>query len=85
MRGTPVLLYRRDLATKERWPFVLHSATALPMVVAISEIGVRTGSMNATTAAALVGAGMISVLLFPAIAEAMLSEIQQERPAKQRS
>jgi hypothetical protein len=41
--------------------------------------------MNASTAAALVGAGMISVFLFPAIAEAMLSEIQQERPAKQRS
>jgi hypothetical protein len=55
------------------------------MVVAISEIGVRMGSMNASTAAALIGAGMISVLLFPAIAEAMLSEIQQERPAKQRS
>jgi hypothetical protein len=55
------------------------------MVVAISEIGVRTGSMNATTAAALVGAGMISVLLFPAIAEALISEIQQKRPAKRRS
>jgi predicted lysophospholipase L1 biosynthesis ABC-type transport system permease subunit len=84
VRGTPVLLYQRDLARNERWPFVLYSA-ALPMVVAISEIGVRMGSMNASTAAALIGAGMISVLLFPAIAEAMLSEIQQERPAKQRS
>ena len=85
VRGTPVLLYRRDLARNERWPFVLYSATALPMVVAISEIGVRTGSMNASTAAALVGAGMISILLFPAIAEALLSEIQQEPPARQRS
>ena len=36
VRGLPVFLYRKDLAKNERWPFVLYSATALPMVVAIS-------------------------------------------------
>jgi Kef-type K+ transport system membrane component KefB len=73
VRGTPVLLYYKDLTRKERWPFVLYSATALPMVVAISDIGVQTGRMSPSTAAALVGAGIVSVLLFPAIAERSLS------------
>lgn len=73
VRGLPVLLYRSDLTKDERWPFVLYSATALPMVVAISEIGVRTGRMRPSIATALVGAGLISVLVFPALAEVLLS------------
>lgn len=73
VRGTPVLFYRGDLASDERLPFALYSATALPMVVAISDIEVRTGRLHSNTAAALIGAGLVSVLLFPAIAEALLS------------
>jgi Kef-type K+ transport system membrane component KefB len=73
VRGTPVFLYPKDLAKEERWPLALYSATALPMVVAITSIGVRTGHMRSNVAAALVGAGLLSVLLFPTIAGAMLS------------
>jgi hypothetical protein len=43
----------------------LLSATQLPLVVAIGEIGVRSGELNPETAASLVGAGMVSVLVFP--------------------
>jgi len=43
----------------------LISATALPLVVAITEIGVSTSQMRSETAAAVVGAGMPSVLLYP--------------------
>jgi Kef-type K+ transport system membrane component KefB len=81
VRGLPVFLYRKDLAKNERWPFVLYSATALPMVVAISEIGVRMGRMRPSIAAALVGAGLISVLLFPAIAEALLARDSLPKPS----
>jgi Kef-type K+ transport system membrane component KefB len=42
VRGAPVFLYRKDLAKEQRWPFALYSATALPMVVAITDIGIRT-------------------------------------------
>ena len=35
------------------------------MIVAITTIGVQMGEMRSSTAAALVGAGMISVILFP--------------------
>ena len=65
VRGVPVLLYRHELAKEEFVPFALYSATALPFVIALTELGVSTGRMRTPNAAALVGAGMLSVLLFP--------------------
>ena len=66
VRGVPVLLlYRRDLSRAQMLPMVLLSATALPLVVAITEIGLETGRMRPQNAAALVGAAMLSVLIFP--------------------
>ncbi len=44
------------------------TATALPLLVALSEIGLRSGRMLPENAAALVGAGVISVALFPLMA-----------------
>jgi Kef-type K+ transport system membrane component KefB len=74
VRGVPVFLYGNDLPRYERLPFALYSATALPMVVAIANVGVRTGKLSSGIAAALVGAAVISVLLFPTIAGALLSK-----------
>jgi Kef-type K+ transport system membrane component KefB len=68
VRGLPVLLYRRDLPPGSRLPFALLSAAALPLVVVITDIGVQTNRMRPATAAALVTAGLISVLVFPLIA-----------------
>jgi hypothetical protein len=45
--------------------------TALPLIVAITEIGLQTHRMKPENAAALVGAGMLSVLLFPSTAFAL--------------
>src|SRR5207245_10623129 len=72
VRGGPVLLYRKDLSRGEQSPFALYSATALPLVVAITHIGVTTGRLQPEIAAALVGTGLLSVLMFPTIAEALL-------------
>lgn len=80
VRGTPVFLYRKDVAREERWPFALYSATASPMVVAIASIGVRTGHMRSDVAAALVGAGLLSVLLFPSMAGSLLSRGARAAP-----
>jgi len=66
VRGGPALLYGKDLAKGERLPFVLYASTTLPMVVAISDIGVQSGRINNEVAAGLVGAAMLTVLLFPA-------------------
>ena len=73
VRGAPVVLYRNDITRNQRLPFVLYSATALPLVVAVTNIGVRTGQLRSDMAASLVGAGLLSVLLFPAPAGMLLA------------
>lgn len=68
VRGAPMVWYRGQFhSTRERLSLALLSATALPLVVVITELGVESGQMRSSTAAALVGAGMCSVVIFPAI------------------
>jgi Kef-type K+ transport system membrane component KefB len=68
IRGVPVFLYKKELTDEEKLPFALYSATGLPLILIISEIGVSSGLMQPDKAAILVGAGMLSVLLFPILA-----------------
>lgn len=69
VRGAPVfLLYRTAIPRADRLPLTLYSATALPLVVAVTTIGLETGHMRPENAAALVGAAMVSVLVFPLLA-----------------
>ncbi len=76
VRGLPILVvYRRALAPRERVQLMLLSATTLPLLVALTQIGLSTGTMLPENAAALVGAGVLSVLCFPLIATAL------QRPA----
>ena len=49
-------------------PSCCSRATGLPIIVAVTGIGVESGDLRAGTASALVGAGMLSVLLFPLLA-----------------
>ena len=65
VRGLPALFIRRELDLRSRIALGLLSATQLPLVVAIADIGVRSGRLKQETSAGLVGAGMVSVLLFP--------------------
>jgi Kef-type K+ transport system membrane component KefB len=72
VRGLPTLLvYRRALHLRQRVELTFLAATALPLLVALSEIGLENGSMLPENAAALVGAGVLSVLVFPAAAVAI--------------
>ena len=59
---------------------LLVASTALPLVVAIAEIGRRNGTMLPENAAALVGAGVLTVLLFPAAAVALRRGADRGRP-----
>ena len=71
-RGLPTLLvYRTALPRARRFELVFIVSTALPLLVALSEIGLETGHMLPENAAALVGAGVLSVLVYPAIAVAI--------------
>jgi len=48
-------------------------ATSLPFIVAATAIGLDLGLLDGAQAAALIGAGLLSVLLFPAAGLAVLS------------
>src|SRR4029450_4331517 len=64
----PLLFYRRDLPMRGRVQMMLLTATALPLLVALAKIGLESGTMLPENAAALVGAGVLSVIVFPAVA-----------------
>ncbi len=67
VRGLPaLLLYRGALPrARDRYALATYSATALPLVVAITEVAVQDGHMRSSTAAALVGAAIVSTVVFP--------------------
>jgi Kef-type K+ transport system membrane component KefB len=66
VRGTPaLLLYRGVLEARQRAALAFFSATQLPLVVAITTLAVDGGHMTSSTAAGLVGAAMLSTLVFP--------------------
>jgi Kef-type K+ transport system membrane component KefB len=72
VRGTPaLLLYRGVLAARDRVALAFYSATELPLVVAITTIAVDQGHMRTSTAAALVGAAIISTATFPFVGLAL--------------
>jgi Kef-type K+ transport system membrane component KefB len=72
VRGTPaLLLYRGVLAARERAALAFFCATELPLVVAITTIAVEGGHMRSSTAAALVGAAILSTLIYPFVGLAL--------------
>ena len=82
IRGLPVLVvYRRALAIRQRTQLMLFTATTLPLIVALTEIGLNNGTMLPENAAALVGAGVLSVLVFPFVAVVMDRPDTQPRRA----
>jgi Kef-type K+ transport system membrane component KefB len=73
VRGAPaMLLYRNVLQTRQRAALAFYSATELPLVVAITTIAIESGHMKSSTAAGLVGAAMLSTLVFPFVGRALL-------------
>ena len=72
IRGAPaLLLYRGVLRARQRAALAFFSATELPLVVAITTIAVDVGKMESSTAAGLVGAAMLSTLIFPFVGLAL--------------
>jgi Kef-type K+ transport system membrane component KefB len=67
-RGMPALLFRRRLGPPATVATGLLLATSLPFIVTATQIGVLTGRLSDITATTLVCAGLVSVLVFPAVA-----------------
>ncbi|HEY5855822.1 MAG TPA: cation:proton antiporter [Aldersonia sp.] len=72
VRGVPALAFRRDLARRDLLVVALLQATSLPFLLTVSQIGVEMELLDPATAAGLVAAGLVSVLVFPAVASSML-------------
>jgi Kef-type K+ transport system membrane component KefB len=70
-RALPALLYRKTLGSRPAMAAGLLQATTLTFPVVVAEVGVSLGLLTSATSAALVGAALASVLLFPALALAL--------------
>lgn len=69
VRGGPVYaLAPRDLGRGDRLGLALFASTCLPLVAAITTIGVDQELLGSNEAASLVGAAMLSVLVLPLLA-----------------
>jgi Kef-type K+ transport system membrane component KefB len=69
VRGLPSLvIYRKALPRSQRIQMTFITATTLPLLIALAEIGLQDGVMLPANAAAMVGAGVLSVLIYPAVA-----------------
>jgi Kef-type K+ transport system membrane component KefB len=65
-RGIPTWAFFRGVLTKaETSALAIFSATGLPLIVVITTLGVEEHRMKPQNAAALVAAGMLSVLIYP--------------------
>jgi Kef-type K+ transport system membrane component KefB len=80
-RGAPALLYRRSVGRDATVVAGLLQATSLPFIVTASQIGVSIGAVQPVTGAALVAAGLLSVLIFPPVALARLRTLGTAGPA----
>jgi Kef-type K+ transport system membrane component KefB len=65
VRGLPALVYRRVLDGSHTAIAGIMQATSLPFIVAATAIGMELGLIDAAASAALIGAGLLSVLIFP--------------------
>jgi Kef-type K+ transport system membrane component KefB len=64
-RGVPALLYRSMVGGRNTLAAALLQATSLPFIVAATGIGIELGILSPAIGAAMVVAGLLSVVLFP--------------------
>ena len=81
VRGASALLWARDLGRRELAGLALFGATGLPLIVAVVGIGTDRGALGTDVGASLIGAGMISVLLFPVLASRVAGVSGEAVPA----
>jgi Kef-type K+ transport system membrane component KefB len=82
VRGTPALLLYRDvLDRRSRLSLAFFTSTQLPLVLAITAVATDTGHMRASTAASLVGAAVLSTLVYPILGLRLRGDVPIEAPA----
>jgi hypothetical protein len=82
VRALPAALYRPALASiREVAAVGLLQATSLPFIVAATTIGLALHAIRPANAAALVAAGLFSVIIFPTISLQLLRSSAKGRSA----
>jgi len=82
VRALPALIYRSRFATRRTAAAGLLQATSLSFIVVATQIGLMLNIMYPATATALVGAGLITVMVFPALAFSLLRETETQAIAE---
>src|SRR5438552_4692571 len=72
VRGLPALFYRGMIGGRRIMAAALLQATSLPFIVAASAIGLQLRLIRPASGAALIGAGLVSVVVFPVLALTLL-------------
>jgi Kef-type K+ transport system membrane component KefB len=80
VRGVPALLIYPFMSLRDRGALAFYCATELPLVVAITTIAVELGEMRTSTAAGLVGAAMLSTLVYPFVGMALRRGAKDTEP-----
>jgi Kef-type K+ transport system membrane component KefB len=80
-RGLPAFVYVRLLGRSRAVIAGILQATSLPFIVAATQIGVQLGVVTRASAAGLVAAGLLSVIISPALG---LSLLRREQPDRSR-
>jgi len=68
----------RELGTRGTASLALFGATGLPLIVAIVGIGQERDAISDSVGASLIGAGMISVLVYPLVATRLAARYATE-------
>jgi Kef-type K+ transport system membrane component KefB len=84
VRGVPALVYRRVLDGPHTAISGIMQATSLPFIVAATAIGMDLGLIDAAATAALIGAGLLSVLIFPLTGLVLLRRAAPPEPPDSR-
>jgi len=83
VRGLPsLLIYLKVLPLRQRVEMTFITATTMPLLIALAEIGEHDGVMLPANVAALVGAGVVSVLIYPAVAAYLHRKDGEPRPGE---
>lgn len=73
VRGVPALLYRPLVGTRKAVAAGFLQATSLTFLVVAAHLSRELGVLDAAGSSALLAAGLLSVVLFPPVALALLS------------
>ena len=82
VRAVPAALYAGAVGRRKAVAAGLLQATSLPFIVTATQIGLILNQITPVTAAALVSAGLLSVVAFPPVALALLRNDRPDPPRR---